>query len=116
MNLVGWIVVGGLAGWVVALACDDDDAALLVNIVVGSLGALIGAMCAPLLGRDVRPAAAGLDLVAILVALCGALVLLALVRWFGWRVPVPRRRVKEGQADARAVDADGAGARDTGST
>lgn len=76
MDLVGWIVAGGLAGWGVGVAWDDDDAALLVNILIGSLGALGGATTALLLRGEVD----GFDVLALLAALCGAFVLLGVVR------------------------------------
>lgn len=93
MNLIGWIVAGGLAGWIVGVCCDDDDAALLVAILVGSFGALAGALLAPLVGGGARDASfdASFDPLALLLALCGALLLLGVTRCVRRALPSARR-------------------------
>ena len=44
MNLIIWLVVGGLIGWVASLIMKTDaQQGLFLNVVVGIVGALIGA-------------------------------------------------------------------------
>lgn len=80
MNLIIWLVVGGLIGWVASLIMKTDaQQGLILNIVVGVVGALLGGwFLSPMLGagtinnNDFSVAALG-------VSLLGAIVLLAIV-------------------------------------
>lgn len=90
MNLVGWIVVGSIVGWVVSLATpSDDDAAMLVSIVAGSLGAVAGPLL--LTAAGLAPVyGPAFSLGGLLASLGGALLLLAAVRWLPfWARPQP---------------------------
>jgi uncharacterized membrane protein YeaQ/YmgE (transglycosylase-associated protein family) len=43
MNLIIWLVIGGLIGWVASLLMrTDGQQGVLLNIVVGIVGALLG--------------------------------------------------------------------------
>jgi len=42
MSLVGWIVMGLVAGWLARLVIKDDRAGCIYTIVVGIIGALVG--------------------------------------------------------------------------
>ena len=80
--MIGWIValiVGGVAGWLASIVMRRDGSmGILMNIVVGIIGALIGnALLAPLLGFG--GSIQTFDLGAFVVALLGAIVLLAIV-------------------------------------
>jgi len=80
--MVGWIValiVGGVAGWLASIVMRRDASmGVLLNIVVGIIGALLGnALIAPLLGFG--GSIQTFDLGAFVVALLGAIVLLAIV-------------------------------------
>ena len=80
MNFLIWIVIGGLLGWIASkLMNTDAQQGVLLNIVVGIVGALLaGFLIAPWLGAGTINtgdfSAAGL-----LVSLLGAVVLLAVV-------------------------------------
>ena len=72
-NIIVWIVVGGLAGWVASLIMKTDkQQGLIGNIVVGILGALVGGFIVGLAGAD---GFNGFNIWSFLVALLGALVL-----------------------------------------
>ena len=80
--MIGWIValiVGGVAGWLASIVMRRDASmGVLLNIVVGIIGALLGnALIAPLLGFG--GSIQTFDLGAFVVALLGAIVLLAIV-------------------------------------
>jgi uncharacterized membrane protein YeaQ/YmgE (transglycosylase-associated protein family) len=71
MNVIGWIVVGGLAGWISAALLGGRTArGCLPNIVVGIAGGLIGGWLASQMGFG---AAQGF-IAAVVVAVFGSLV------------------------------------------
>ncbi|NCC48528.1 MAG: GlsB/YeaQ/YmgE family stress response membrane protein [Clostridia bacterium] len=77
MGLLGWIVVGALAGWIASMIVGKNHKmGLLANIVVGVIGAFIGGFIVNLIGGD---GITGFNLWSILVATGGAVVLLTLI-------------------------------------
>lgn len=80
MNLIIWLVVGGLVGWLASLLMRTDaQQGILLNVVVGIVGALIaGLVLTPLLGGGTINSG-DLSLSGLLVSLVGAVILLALV-------------------------------------
>ncbi|OBK49701.1 GlsB/YeaQ/YmgE family stress response membrane protein [Mycobacterium sp. 1081908.1] len=78
LGVIGWIVIGGLAGWVGSkLMSTDAQMGLVLNIVVGILGGLIGGFL--LCGFGVDVAGGGL-IFSFLTCLLGAVILLAIVK------------------------------------
>jgi uncharacterized membrane protein YeaQ/YmgE (transglycosylase-associated protein family) len=80
INLIVFLVVGGVIGWVASLIMRTDGAqGILLNVVVGIVGAMLaGWIVSPLVG--VPSITAGtLSLGAMLVSLLGAVILLAIV-------------------------------------
>lgn len=77
MGIVAWIILGLIAGWLAGLIMRGAGYGLLGNIVLGILGALIGGwITSALLGVDVT----GLDPISLVVAVFGAIVLIAIGR------------------------------------
>lgn len=78
MGIIGWIVLGGLAGWVASMiAKTDGSMGILANIVVGIIGAGIGGFLFNILGGE---GVNGFNLYSFVVALIGAVILLMIVR------------------------------------
>jgi uncharacterized membrane protein YeaQ/YmgE (transglycosylase-associated protein family) len=83
MNLIIWLVVGGILGWVASLIMKTDgQQGIVLNVVVGIVGALLaGFVLAPMFGTGTINSndfsASGL-----LVSLLGAAILLAIVNMF----------------------------------
>ena len=83
---MGWIliiVVGGILGWLASIVMRTDaQQGILLNIVVGIVGALLGGfLLSPLLGG--APITSGAyDIRSLLVSFLGAVVLLAIVNLF----------------------------------
>ena len=78
MTILGWIIIGGLAGCIASVVTGrSDQQGCLVNIIVGIIGAAIsGAIVAFLFSRGVT----GLNLAGwIATVVAGAVVLLAIV-------------------------------------
>ncbi|HEX5686232.1 MAG TPA: GlsB/YeaQ/YmgE family stress response membrane protein [Ideonella sp.] len=80
MNLIIWLVIGGLLGWVASLIMRTDaQQGVLLNVVVGIVGALLGGwFISPLVGVPTINQGA-FSLGALLVSLVGAIILLAIV-------------------------------------
>jgi uncharacterized membrane protein YeaQ/YmgE (transglycosylase-associated protein family) len=82
MNWISWIVVGLIAGFLAGKVMRSGGYGLIGDIVVGVLGALIGGYLATNLFH-IKQAVTGINLETILVALCGAVVLLVGLRLLG---------------------------------
>lgn len=83
-DLIMWLVVGALAGWIASMIMKTDaQMGAVANIVVGIIGALLGGWIArTFLGIQVDPN--GFSLGSLLVAIGGAVVLLAILKMV-WR-------------------------------
>ena len=82
MNLIIWLVVGGIVGWLASIIMKRDaQQGIIMNIVVGIIGALLaGWLISPLVG--VGSINSGLSVGSFLVSLLGAVILLAIVNLF----------------------------------
>ena len=83
---MGWIliiVVGGILGWLASIVMRTDaQQGILLNIVVGIIGALLGGfLLAPLIGGASITTGA-YDIKSLLVSFLGAVILLAIVNLF----------------------------------
>lgn len=80
MNLIIWLVVGGLIGWVASLIMKTDaQQGLVLNVVVGIIGALLGGwLLSPLVGAGTVNQG-DFSLMGLLVSLGGAIILLFVV-------------------------------------
>ena len=80
MNFLIWLVVGGVIGWVASLLMKtDDQQGLVLNVVVGIVGALLaGWLISPLVGVGTINQN-DFSLPGLLVSFFGAAILLAVV-------------------------------------
>jgi uncharacterized membrane protein YeaQ/YmgE (transglycosylase-associated protein family) len=83
MNFIIWIVMGGVIGWVASLIMrTDGQQGILLNIVVGIVGALLGGwLISPLVGSATINQG-DFSIVGLGVSLLGAVLLLAAVSLF----------------------------------
>lgn len=82
---MGWIIaliVGGIAGWLASMIMNRDASmGIFWNIVVGCVGSILGnALAGPLLG--VSGSVQEFSLTGLIIAVIGAVVLLAIVNLF----------------------------------
>ncbi len=76
MGIIIWLIVGGIVGWLASIIMRTDaQQGILLNIVVGIVGAFIGGLIFS--GGTINQAPLSLN--AFLVSLVGAIVLLAIV-------------------------------------
>ena len=80
MNIIIWLVVGGLIGWVASMIMrTDGQQGVLLNVVVGVVGALLGGwFLAPMFGSGTINAN-DFSVASLGVSLLGAIILLAIV-------------------------------------
>lgn len=80
LDIVLWILFGALAGWIASMIMKTDaQMGALANIVVGSIGAFVGGfLFRTLTGVTVD----GFNLTSLIVAIIGAVILLAIVKAF----------------------------------
>ena len=83
MNLILWIIIRGILGWIASLIMRTDaQQGLFLNIVVGIIGALVaGFVLTPLFGIGTINQN-NFSLPSLLVSLLGAIILLAIVNLF----------------------------------
>jgi len=86
MNLLIWIFLGGILGWIASRMMEtDDQQGVLLNVVVGVVGAFIaGLLLSPLLGVGTINQS-DFSHPSMLISLLGAVILLALVNAFRGR-------------------------------
>lgn len=83
MGLIILIIVGGIIGWLASMVMRTDaQQGILLNIVVGIVGALLaGFLLNPLIGGG-NIMAGDFSMSALVVSFLGAVVLLAIVNMF----------------------------------
>ena len=75
MSIVAWLVVGLIAGFIASKLVNKTGEGLVLDIVLGVIGAVVGGFLFNLLGAS---GVDGINLYSILVAVVGAVVVLAI--------------------------------------
>jgi len=80
VNLIIWLVVGGVIGWLASLVMKTDaQQGMILNVVLGVAGALLGGwLLSPLLGAGTVNQG-DFSLLGLLVSFGGAIILLFVV-------------------------------------
>ena len=76
MNILLWIILGAIAGWVASLIVKSNQG-ILLDIIVGIVGAFVGGFIFQAFGAS---GVTGFNIYSILVAIVGAVVLLFIVK------------------------------------
>ncbi len=76
MGIILWILVGLIAGWLTGKIMKGSGYGFFVDILLGIAGALVGGFIARQIGLDVH----GGLIYSTLIALGGAIVLVAILR------------------------------------
>lgn len=81
MNILAWIIIGGLAGWVASMVMKTNKSqGLIADIVVGIIGAFIGGWVLGLAGISFGGTISGFNLGSFVTAFVGAVIFLGLLR------------------------------------
>ncbi len=78
MSILVWIIFGAIVGWI-ASSLMGSKSGLLWDIVLGIVGAGLGGLVMGLLGQS---GVTGFNLYSIVVAIIGAIILIAISRAF----------------------------------
>jgi uncharacterized membrane protein YeaQ/YmgE (transglycosylase-associated protein family) len=83
MNIIIWLIIGGIIGWLASLIMRTDaQQGVLLNVVVGIVGAVLGGwLISPLVGSATINQG-DFSLSGFVVSLLGAIILLAIVNFF----------------------------------
>ncbi|HVV92212.1 MAG TPA: GlsB/YeaQ/YmgE family stress response membrane protein [Hyphomicrobiales bacterium] len=73
MSIIGWIVLGLIAGWIGSKIVNKSGAGVLLDIVLGIVGALVGGFIFTALGAH---GITGFNIYSLIVAIIGAVVVL----------------------------------------
>ena len=85
MSIIGWIVLGLIAGWIGSNIVDNGGRGRLMDIVLGIVGALVGGAIFSALGAV---PVTGFNLYSLFVAVVGAVVVLVI-----YHAMLGRRRI-----------------------
>ena len=78
MNILLWILFGGIVGWITSSIMDtDSQQSPLLNVILGIVGSMLGGW---LMTTLEMPGITGFDLWSFLVAILGAVILVGLVK------------------------------------
>lgn len=78
MDILLWIVFGGLVGWIASVIMHTDgQQGILLNVIVGIVGAVIGGYIMNTFGSG---GVSGFNFYSFMVALLGAMVLIWIVK------------------------------------
>lgn len=78
VNIIVWLVVGAVAGWLAEQVMGSDQG-LIGNIIYGIIGSFIGGFVLELV-PGVQPIEDGFSIAHILTATVGAIILIAVIR------------------------------------
>ena len=90
MNIIVWLLVGGILGWLASILMKTDgQQGIILNVVVGIIGATIGGwIISPMVGVATINQN-NFSLAGLAVSFVGAVILLAVVNLFRRRARTP---------------------------
>ena len=84
MGIILELIVGGITGWLASLIMKtDDQMGVIVNIVIGIVGAFIGSwLFGSVLGFGSAFASGGISVIGFFWAILGSVVLIGILKMF----------------------------------
>ncbi|HEX7039805.1 MAG TPA: GlsB/YeaQ/YmgE family stress response membrane protein [Trueperaceae bacterium] len=79
MNILLWIIFGALAGWIASVIMGTRGQSVVVDIILGIIGAIVGGW---VFNRFGAQGVTGFNLPSLLVAIVGAIIIIAIARLF----------------------------------
>ena len=80
MNIIIWLIVGGIIGWLASIIMKrDGQQGIFLNVIVGIIGSFVGGfLIAPMLGSGTANTG-DFSIIGLLASLGGAVILLLLI-------------------------------------
>jgi uncharacterized membrane protein YeaQ/YmgE (transglycosylase-associated protein family) len=85
MSILAWLVVGLIAGFIASKVVNKSGSGLLMDIVLGVVGAIVGGFLFNMIGHS---SPSGINLYSIFVATIGAILVLVV-----YHALIGRRRI-----------------------
>ena len=85
MSIIGWLILGLIAGFIASKIVNKSGEGLLLDIILGVVGAVVGGFLFSLIGAA---PVTGLNIYSMVVAVVGAIVVLVV-----YHAIVGRRRI-----------------------
>ena len=82
MSILGWIVLGLVAGFIASNIVNKNGGSLVMDLILGVIGAVVGGFLFNQFGHS---GVTGLNLYSFMVATLGAVVVLAIYHMFNGR-------------------------------
>ena len=82
MSIIGWIILGLIAGFIASKIVDKTGQGFFMDLVLGIAGAIVGGFIFSALGIG---GITGFNLYSMVVAVIGAIVVLAIYHWVSGR-------------------------------
>jgi uncharacterized membrane protein YeaQ/YmgE (transglycosylase-associated protein family) len=79
-NIISWIIVGGIAGWIASMVAGTNrEQGWVQNVIVGIVGAFLGGLIFSFFGAN-GAVTGPWNLTSFIVAIIGAIVLLLILK------------------------------------
>lgn len=75
MSIIGWIVLGLIAGFIASKIVNKEGEGLILDIVLGIVGAIVGGYLFSLFGGE---GVSGVNIYSMFVAVVGAIIVLVI--------------------------------------
>lgn len=75
MSIIGWIILGLIAGFIASKIVNKEGQGLILDIVLGIVGAIVGGFIFDFFGAS---GVTGLNIYSMVVAIIGAIVVLVI--------------------------------------
>jgi uncharacterized membrane protein YeaQ/YmgE (transglycosylase-associated protein family) len=82
MSIIGWIVLGLIAGFIGSRIVNKEGEGMVLDIVLGIVGAIVGGWIFSLFGGE---GVSGLNLYSMFVAIVGAVIVLVVYHFVSGR-------------------------------
>lgn len=80
MGIIGWLIIGALAGWIASMITkNNQNMGAVKNIIVGIIGGVLGGLVMNMAGGV---GITGFNLWSLFVACVGAIILLLIINAF----------------------------------
>lgn len=76
MTLLSWLILGFISGFIASHLVNHRGEGMVLDVLLGIVGAVIGGWIAPRLGVEGAAGVSGVNLASIILSVCGAVLFL----------------------------------------